>query len=332
MKKKKVVQKNSYKDKKRLLILSLISAITLLLSSAIFTSLGDKLLLEDNFSDALNWYHAAIITNPLNRIAQKNLFIANTSQTIRLEEGKELEKTSHQVSYNTNSRVLGTTANIPVLMYHYIRINPDPNDKIGFNLSVTPYDFAKQMDYLVSRGYHAITLDELGSTLFRGLPLPSKPIIITFDDGYVDSYTNAYPILRSHGLKGVDFIITGFVGAPRYLTWGEIEEMERSGVFTFGAHTVHHYSLPSLSINTLMTELTESKHTLSSHVGYNINWLAYPYGQFNDQVITATQKAGYLGAFSTLPGTYQSTDKLFTLPRIRVGGGMGVSSLAARLQ
>jgi len=227
--------------------------------------------------------------------------------------------------------VLGASVSVPVLMYHYIRVNPVASDSVGYNLSVTPENFAAQMDYLASHGYHTISLDELGSALLNHGGLPSKPIVITLDDGYMDSYTAAFPILKNHGFKATNFIITGLVGGPNYLTWGQIDEMKNSGVFTFGAHTVHHYALTSLSAANIRAEVTDSKNTLQAHLGYQVNWLAYPYGNVNGTVASITQQAGYIGAFGTNYGTYQSTDRMFTEPRVRIGGGDIISSFAAKI-
>ena len=83
-------------------------------------------------------------------------------------------------------------------MYHYIRVNPDPYDRLGFALSVTPSDFAAQMDWLAANGYHTVTMQDLVQYLSGVHGLPSKPIVLTFDDGYADFYTTALPILRSH--------------------------------------------------------------------------------------------------------------------------------------
>src|SRR5712691_6957851 len=96
-----------------------------------------------------------------------------------------------------------TSINVPILTYHYIRVNPDRYDRMGFALSVTPSDFAAQTDWLAQNGYHTITTEDLYTYLNGYGGLPSKPVILTFDDGYADFYTTALPILRSHGFVGV---------------------------------------------------------------------------------------------------------------------------------
>jgi hypothetical protein len=100
---------------------------------------------------------------------------------------------------------------VPILMYHYIRVVQDPRDRLGFNLSVTPSDFSQQMDWLDQNGYHPIDLADLRGYLLGHGSLPAKPIVLTFDDGYRDMYTTAFPILRGHHFKAVSYVVSGFV-------------------------------------------------------------------------------------------------------------------------
>lgn len=302
------------------------------------TFLGNKLLTKDDYQKASGLYTIASLINPFNQTAQKGRAIA---EVIKEERKGESEETQTDTTINNKTialipvrgqAVLGAkTLRVPVLMYHYIRVNPNPSDKVGFNLSVTPDNFNAQMDYLATRGYHTISLDELGAGLLSGVPLPDKPIVITLDDSYKDAYTAAYPILKSHGMRAVSFVITGFVGGPNYLTWDMINEMKGSGVFTFESHTVNHIALSYASSNRIRQELTDSKNALQTHLGYPVNWIAYPYGNVNANVATITQQIGYIGAFGTNRGTYESPNNMFTLPRVRIGGSDTVSSFAGKL-
>lgn len=302
----------------------------LFLISSISLKIGDKLLEGDKYSKAILAYTISHLANPFSKISLNRLLEA---QVVKKERTEESEETSEKppVYVNESGKVQGASAVVPVLMYHYIRHNPNPNDKVGFNLSVTPESFASQMDYLVSHGYHTISLDELGAVLLNHAGLPDKPVVITLDDGYRDSYTAAYPVLKSRGLKAVNFIITGFVGGPLYLTWDQIKEMSRNFTFSFGSHTVTHRSLPSISGKRLQSELKDSKEELMKRLGVPINWIAYPYGDVNTFVSSTTRQAGYTGAFGTNFGTFQSSDVMFTLPRVRIGGGDSVASFAQKL-
>lgn len=306
--------------------------------SSIITSIGNKFLAQDNYQKAFQLYSVASVVNPFNQTAQKGRAIAEVIKEERRGESEEtqidatVDNKAIALAPKQGQTILGAkTLLVPVLMYHYIRVNPNPSDKIGYNLSVTPGNFNQQIDYLASHGYHTISLDELGAGLLSGAALPNKPVVITFDDGYRDAYTAAYPILKSHGLRAVSFVITGFVGGPNYLTWDMINEMKGSDVFTFESHTVKHIALAYYSNERIRQEVTDSKNTLQVHVGYPINWIAYPYGSVNGRVASIAQQTGYVGAFGTNKGTYQSTNSMFTLPRIRVGGSDTVSSFAGKL-
>jgi len=119
------------------------------------------------------------------------------------------------------------TVRVPILMYHYINTPPPNADAIRRDLSVPPERFREHLAYLKSQGYQTITLHDLVYALTRGTPLPPKPIILTFDDGYEDNYTNAFPILQEFGYIGTFFIITNNpdTGRPGYMSWDQLREM-----------------------------------------------------------------------------------------------------------
>jgi len=314
--------------KRRGVIIFLLLAI-IVSNSYVFTSIGDNFFKTDKFSQANTFYFLSKILFPLRPDLDKRFLALNIEQTERQIHSEETGGDEGTVNYQKN--VLGIAVTVPILMYHYIRINPNSGDQVGFNLSVTPSNFSAQMDYLAAHGYHTISPDDLGVALLTYSGLPLKPVIITFDDGYADSYYNAFPVLRSHGFKAVNFIITGLVGAPNYLSWGLIDEMRGSGLFTFGSHTIHHNALTSLNNNVVKKELSESKAVLGAHLGYQINWFAYPYGSVDQRVASLVRESGYIGSFGTNSGTFQSTDYMFTLPRIRIGGSDSLASFAGKL-
>lgn len=346
-------KQSSWKNKLLTIIVTCIVFVALLITASKYLTLAaDKSLVKDDYLNALRYYTFATQLNPYNTSASTGVNIANVIQEERKREldprqGRAIHVSEIRVKTtpipptpapsvsplipNEPSLLGSRTLLVPVLMYHYIRINPYPSDKVGYNLSVTPANFSEQMDYLVAQGYHTISLDELGAALFEDAMLPEKPIVITFDDGYRDSYTDAYPILKTHGLQGVNFVVTGFVGTPNYLTWEMISEMKSGGVFTFGAHTVHHLALTYSSDKNVLEEMKESKKTLEEHLGYPINWFAYPYGNVDVRVAGLVPEAGFVGAFGTQLGSYQSTHYRYTLPRIRIGGTDNISSFAEKL-
>jgi len=211
----------------------------------------------------------------------------------------------------------GRTVNVPIFYYHYIGNNPNPADKIRDTLSVTPDKFESQMSLLASNGYNAISLDSLYAALKGGL-LPPKPVALTFDDGYIDFYLNAYPILRKYNLHATVFIPTGLVGQGYYLNWSQIKEMDASNLISFEAHSVNHVNLASLNQDQVKFQVFQSKQVLESQLGKPINFFAYPYGGSNEMVWQVVKQAGFLAALGTWGSSIESEGTIFDMPRIRV--------------
>jgi peptidoglycan/xylan/chitin deacetylase (PgdA/CDA1 family) len=222
------------------------------------------------------------------------------------------------------------TVRVPILMYHYIRVNPDPRDRVGYNLSVTPDDFSRQMDWLEVNGYHPVTLEDLRGYVLGGSGLPSRPVVLTFDDGYRDLYSTAFPVLLRHQFKSVAYIVPGFLGSPSNVTADQVLEMEANGV-EIGSHTVSHADLTRLSAGDLHREVFDSKAMLEALVGHPVLDFCYPAGRFNDAVVKAVEAAGYLSATTTQPGTAHSAGDRFMWTRVRVSGGEPLERLVADL-
>ncbi len=228
------------------------------------------------------------------------------------------------------SSVQAAGLRVPILMYHYITNNPNPIDRARDLLSVPPDKFEAQMQYLSQNGYTPITLDTLYGIFNGQATAPAKPIVLTFDDGYIDFYTNAFPILRRFNFHAVSFIPTGLIGGSYYMNWNQIKEIASTGLVTFEAHTVSHANLPSLkSAVLILKELTDSKTILQANTGYPVNFVAYPNGTSNASVQAAVRKAGYVGALSTWSG--KAWGPSLSLPRIRISGFWNLKEFAARL-
>ena len=235
--------------------------------------------------------------------------------------------TDHEF-FLTHTRVIPVgraSVNVPILMYHYIR--PAPSiylDYLGYRLTVTPEDFHTQMDWLSVLGYHAVDFNDLRA-YFSGLaPLPTKPVVITFDDGYSDLYTTAFPMLRSYNFKGVAYIVTSFVGQPRYVTAAQIVEMDQNGI-EIASHTVDHANIGGASLYSATYQLATSKAWLQHLIGHSVVDFAYPSGKFSARAVYALQTNGYDTAVTELPGTVHSRADRYTWTRIRVGGGESLS-------
>ena len=235
--------------------------------------------------------------------------------------------TDHEF-FLTHTRVIPigrASISVPILMYHYIR--PAPSiylDRLGYRLTVTPDDFRGQMDWLSVNGYHPVDFNDLRA-YFGGLTaLPSKPLVITLDDGYGDLYTTAYPILKSFRFKAVAYIVTSFVGQSRYVTSEQIVEMDQNGI-QIASHTIDHANIGGASLGSATYQLTTSKAWLQHLIGHSVVDFAYPSGKFSSSAVYALQATGYDTAVTELPGTVHSRADRYTWTRIRVGGGESLS-------
>ena len=198
---------------------------------------------------------------------------------------------------------------VPILMYHHIG---DPLASTPFNeryMFTSATAFRDEMSWLAKSGYHTITMPEL----FAG-NLPTKPIVLTFDDGYQDNYDNAYKILSGMEQKGTFFVISGFANA-NYLSTTEIQEMSASGM-DIESHTVDHQNLTTLSPVSLNDELVNSKQYLETILGKKVEFICYPFGIHNQAVIDATKAAGYRAAVMVKP--WSPTGSMYELPRIEM--------------
>ncbi len=230
--------------------------------------------------------------------------------------GREYFVSRHEVI------ALGARAiDLPILMYHYIRNPPSTRtDMLGYRLSVSPQVFQSQMDWLEANGYHPVDFNDVRAYFSGVRPLPTKPLVITLDDGYTDLYTTAFPILAAHRFKAVAYIVSSFVGQPRYVTRDQILEMDGGGI-EIASHTVDHADLARSSFASVTFQVVQSKRWLEQLVGHPVIDFAYPSGQFNAQAIAALKLAGYDTAVTEQTSTIHSLDDRYTWARVRVGGG-----------
>ena len=221
----------------------------------------------------------------------------------------------------------GPVTYVPILYYHYIRNNPNPRDRLGFSLSTPPAMFRAQMQYLADHGFHVISLHEAVVAVRNHSGLPSRPIVLTFDDGYADFFTAAVPILQSHGFTATSFVISGRMGWGGFMTPSQVATASGMG-FTIGAHTVDHVALAAQTPARATWEMKQSKLALEQLLGHPVVDFAYPYGSFNQYDMAQAKSLGFETACSTMYGTAHSAGQLFELSRLRIGGGLSLPSFA----
>jgi peptidoglycan/xylan/chitin deacetylase (PgdA/CDA1 family) len=214
---------------------------------------------------------------------------------------------------------------VPILMYHVI--NRAPAGTSQPELWVPREDFAAQVAMLARSGYHAVTLQQVYDAWHRGGLLPSKPIVLSFDDGYHSHYTHALPILRARRWPGVLNLETKLLQTD--LRPPEVSALIAAG-WEVDAHTVNHPDLTTLPAAQLRAEVAGSREQIRRRFGEPVNFFCYPAGRFNATVVAAVRQAGFLGATTTEPGL-ASPDQPFQLRRIRVNGSDGVAGLQKSL-
>lgn len=202
---------------------------------------------------------------------------------------------------------------VPILMYHYIRDPAKERKKLAKRLSVSAAHLSQQLDWLQQKGYQTIDFQMLAS----GSVLPAKPIILTFDDGYRDAYTDAFPLLKDHQMKATFYVITGDIGSPNYLTWEQVKEMHDAGM-EIAAHTVSHPDLRTLSKERQTTEISDSIQTLHKTLGVTVACLAYPYGKYNRTTLQIVRNLHIPFATTTHRGVATDQNDAAQLPRLRM--------------
>jgi peptidoglycan/xylan/chitin deacetylase (PgdA/CDA1 family) len=209
---------------------------------------------------------------------------------------------------------------LPILMYHHITHLAANASATWRMLTVTPEAFEAQVKWLADNGYHTLFFSDLVAYFQDGAPLPEKPIILTFDDGWTDDYTIAFPILRRHCMVGTFFPPVAWVNrsnGSKVMTWPMIEEMSWGGM-EFGSHTVDHHLLNEQTAQQITEELVDSKAALEQHVVRPVVALAYPGGGHNPLAMSLVPKAGYGAAVGVKAGVEQARSDLFLLQRITV--------------
>lgn len=213
------------------------------------------------------------------------------------------------------------SARVPILMYHYLSIPPDDADIYRLDLSVTPQLFRQHLEAMQNTGYTTVRLDDLTAHLTQGTPLPEKPVIITFDDGYRDNYVNAFPLLIEYGMTATFFIVTDFIdeALPAYLTWDMVREMHAAGLL-IESHSRNHTSLKNRDVDFLIWQALGSIETIEFELGIKPRFVSYPAGQFDSTTIEVFKSANYLAGVTTIQGATHNSDNLFELRRVRVRG------------
>jgi peptidoglycan/xylan/chitin deacetylase (PgdA/CDA1 family) len=219
-------------------------------------------------------------------------------------------------------------AAVPVLMYHVIAPAP-PGAKYA-GLWVSPKALQAQVDALAKAGYTAVTLDAVVNG-WEGKPtLPPKPVVLTFDDGYLSQGKDAGAILAARGWPGVLYLAWHNLGTPGGITRSRIKRMVSDG-WEIGAHTINHTDLTTLDAAGLRREVGGSRDLIRKAFGVPVNSFCYPAGRFDPAVEDAVREAGFTSATTELPGRATPAQDRFALSRIRVDASDSAASVLAKV-
>ena len=208
-----------------------------------------------------------------------------------------------------------TPEGFPILEYHMITKDPPTPESEVYN--VPPEEFAAQLDYLQKNGYTTMTLQDFMRAKHGKSQLPAKPVVLTFDDGYENLYTEMLPILEEHGMKAVVYVITNALGKEGYLTLEQVKDMQRRGV-EIGSHTADHLSLAMLEGEFLLNQVRNSKLFLEWNGLNTIYSFSYPNGDYNDALIELLRRENYLTAVTGDVGLNTLETNQYELRRVHI--------------
>ena len=217
---------------------------------------------------------------------------------------------------------------VPVLMFHRVASAETITNAVSADLTVTPARFAAEMDWLARNGYQPISEEALFRGLYEGAPLPPRPVVLTFDDGYVDDVVAVAPVLRRRHWPATLAVIAGRAGATAFLTWPQIVKLDREGM-DIASHSMDHVELAGAGSADLQRQLVDSRRMLAAHLGHPVYWFVYPAGSYDAAAEAAAIEAGYLLAYTTDAGSTISSASPMAEPRVRVHGSDSVESFGA---
>ena len=213
----------------------------------------------------------------------------------------------------------GFCLSVPVIFYHHVEPMAQATTAGHAQLTVDSEKFETHMQYLNDRGYTSITAEELVTAVINHTSLPGKPIVVSIDDGYLDIYSYAFPILKKYNIKTSLFISTGLLGNSGYMNWENLREMVGSGLVSIYNHTWSHYSLGRGDSSKIAYEIDTAQGQFEQYLGRKPTIFAYPYGITSQAAVDVLKKSGFAGAFTTASSWYQCDSRLYFLPRIRIG-------------
>ncbi|HEX8350396.1 MAG TPA: polysaccharide deacetylase family protein [Hymenobacter sp.] len=214
---------------------------------------------------------------------------------------------------------------VPILCYHQIRDWRPRDSRSAKDYIVPVATFREQIKMLADSGYHSILPDQLYAYLTLGTPLPSKPVMLTFDDTDLDQFTVAKPELDKYGFKAVYFVMTVSLGRPRYMSKAQVKELADAGN-TIGSHTWDHHNVKKYQPQDWATQIEKPTKQLEEITGKPVKYFAYPFGLWNPEAIPELKKRGFVSAF-VLSEKRDQQEPLYTVRRLIASGHWSARTL-----
>mgnify|MGYP001043020790 FL=1 len=218
----------------------------------------------------------------------------------------------------------GQAVTVPILLYHHIA-----SDSGSSRYYVSVENFRQQMKALHNWGYTSITPSYLANVLMHGGELPARPVIISFDDGNLDVYSNAFPIMQKYGFVGTFYIVANRVGAYNLVNAEQLKEMAAAG-WEIGSHSMTHMTLTT-DYSQVRNEILQSRLTLEAAVGVPVRSFAYPFGLADEYIGDKTEEYGYTSGMGLGTLNEHTLGSLFYLSRREVQYGYDMNAFATLL-
>jgi len=245
----------------------------------------------------------------------------STSKTVEVKTNTDDTIAATDIS----ATVILKRKQVPILCYHQIRDWRPTDSKTSKNYIVPIAAFLAQIKMLADSGYHTVLPDQLYAYLTKGKPLPSKPIMLTYDDTDLDQYEIAIPAMKKYGYKGVFFIMTVSLGKPHYMSKEQVKEISDEGN-VIGSHTWDHHNVKKYKGNDWVIQIEKPTKQLETITGRYMRYFAYPFGLWNKEAIPELKKRGFIAAFQ-LNEKMDDKDPLYSIRRIIVPGAWTSSTL-----
>lgn len=240
-------------------------------------------------------------------------------EIIRIEEQQKALEDGLSGSTPKSDVYEKSKVKLPIILYHYVEVVKDENDTIRRSLNILPQVFERQLKDLKDHGYKTYFVKEIPAILNGEIRIATRNAVLTFDDGYEDFYTYAFPLLKKYNTKATLYIVYDFIGRKGFLSKKQLSKIIESGLVEIGSHAVDHINLTGVTAKMAKFQVEESKNLLEEAFGIEIKTFAYPYGGYDEKVVDLVKSKAYTASVSVVPGSYHNGDSRYSLARYRAG-------------